>query len=565
MFDRDGYTLDARHSGAQRWCHVSKASGSASDLIPFVRAFRPGEVIADRYRLTHKVGEGAMGMVWVARNELLDVDVAIKLMRFDARSDPTNQYNRLLQEARAAARLGHPAIVRVFDFGRTAEGTPFIVMELLQGESLADIMSREGRVDAIFAVRMLLPIVDALATVHDNGIVHRDIKPENIFIARDEYGRQHPKIVDFGVARFAETGHSLTRSGALMGTPDYMAPEQARGDPEVDHRSDVWALSVVLYEMMTGRLPFGDAETNYLAVLHSIVNDPVTPTLSFGVGDPQLWLILERGLRKSSDERWDNIRVMGEALALWLYERGAREDAYGASLKTTWLRAGLEGVLIETPSIPPGGEEPQAATSMMPRSSLRKPHLKAVDSGRPTLQAALAEVDPGAAVDLPPPPGVSAVSIPAALSKGPAPVRSKAKPMDAEVSAVTEEPYGERRRVPAGVLFLTGLGVALLVAGALAWGRHAHLRARSTPAAAAQSVNSAPKPDRATVSTPSAGTQNVEPPVVSDAPSASSPPSTFPSSSAGIKPKHNGQSGVKNPTHSGKKPLPSASTFDFGF
>jgi len=177
------------------------------------KRFGKGDVIGRRYRLVRQIGEGAMGTVWVAHNELLDIDVAIKLLRVDNRkADPTRLYKRLLREARAAARLGHPGIVRVFDFGQTEDKAPYIVMELLEGESLADLLGRVPRMEVIPAIKFILPVIDALAMAHGRGIIHRDIKPENIFLAKDEYERMQPKIVDFGVARFAEAGRSLTRS-----------------------------------------------------------------------------------------------------------------------------------------------------------------------------------------------------------------------------------------------------------------------------------------------------------------------------------------------------------------
>lgn len=336
--------------------------GSVPKLFPLSRRFNAGDLIGGKYRLVRQIGAGAMGAVWVAHNDLLDVDVAIKLLRVDnQRADPQRLYKRLLQEARAAARLGHPGIVRVFDFGRAEDNSPFIVMELLEGESLADVMARQRRTQPVKAVQLLLPIIDALATAHGRGIVHRDIKPENIFLSQDEYGRIQPKIVDFGVARFAEAGRSLTRSGALLGTPDYMAPEQARGELDIDHRVDIWALSTVLYELVTGYRPFGRDSANYLAVLRAIVHEPPPSILQYGIGDPALWLIIDRGLRKRQTDRWETMRVLGEALALWLYERGIVEDALGASLKTTWLESGLDGVKIDvadSPSNPAASFEP---------------------------------------------------------------------------------------------------------------------------------------------------------------------------------------------------------------
>jgi serine/threonine-protein kinase len=315
--------------------------------------FAPGELLAGRYHLLRRIGEGAMGTVWVAHNDLLDIDVAIKVLRIGSKTDATRAYKRLLREARATARLGHPGIVRVFDFGQTEDKSPYIVMELLEGESLAEQMTRQPRLGMVQAVQLLLPIIDALSVAHDRGIVHRDIKPENIFLSRDQYGRVQPKIVDFGVARLAEAGRSLTRSGALLGTPDYMAPEQARGELGIDHRVDLWAICIVLYELLTGHRPFAREAGNYLAVLRAISQDAAASIRNFGAGDDALWLIIERGLKKRAADRWGSMRELGEALALWLYEQGTREDMVGASLKTTWLQAGLDGVKIEAPSMYP--------------------------------------------------------------------------------------------------------------------------------------------------------------------------------------------------------------------
>jgi serine/threonine-protein kinase len=355
---------------------VKSTSESIGGPAPTPGQPSPGDWIGKKYRLKELRGAGGMGTVWVAHNAVLDIDVALKLMRFEQyQADPKRIFRRLLQEARAAARLEHPAIVRVFDFGLTDSGSPYIVMELLRGESLAEVMNRQTATEATRAVQLLLPIADALATAHGRGIIHRDIKPENLFLATDEYGRVQPKIVDFGVARFLEGGRTMTRSGALMGTPDYMAPEQARGEADIDTRVDIWALCVVLYELIAGFRPFGSPEANYLAVLRAIVHDEPNPAIRDLAGDA-LWLILERGLRKKTHERWDTMRVLGEALALWLYERGVREDVLGASIKSTWLQSGLGGVKIETASMsPPPGQNAARAADFRPGESGSLPVL----------------------------------------------------------------------------------------------------------------------------------------------------------------------------------------------
>jgi serine/threonine-protein kinase len=209
-----------------------------------------GQLVAGRYRIERRLGEGGMGTVFLAHDLRLDIDVALKLIRSDLAC--TQARERLLEEARAAARVSHPSAVRVLDFVVDEEGCPFLVMEMLAGRSLADVL-----VDGAFApeeaVRLLLPIIGAAAAAHAEGIVHRDIKPDNILLVCGAEGPT-PKLVDFGVARLPEarSHRRLTQAGALIGSPEYMAPEQTEGRMDVDARADVWALCVVLYELVTG-------------------------------------------------------------------------------------------------------------------------------------------------------------------------------------------------------------------------------------------------------------------------------------------------------------------------
>jgi serine/threonine protein kinase len=311
--------------------------------------YKKGDLIAGQYRLDHRLGRGGMGDVWRAHNETLDIDVALKLIR--GASDDEAAL-RLHQEARAAAKLGHPAIVRIFDFGRTDHGEPFIVMELLEGEDLASTLAERGRLSAAKAVRILLPIVDALWTAHSKGIVHRDVKPENVFIARGDDGRAQPKIVDFGVAKLEkQVAGRLTQAGALIGSPAYMSPEQARGE-EADARADVWALSVLLYEMVTAVQPF--TGPNHNAILLSIQEDSPKPITELAAGDDELWGILAKGLAKNRAERWQSMRVLGQALASWLLARGITEDIVGGRLGTTWHDPVLgEAISAPPPRLPP--------------------------------------------------------------------------------------------------------------------------------------------------------------------------------------------------------------------
>lgn len=294
--------------------------------------YQPDDMIAGKYRLVSLLGEGGMGAVWRARNMDLDVEVALKLIRAEATlSDATD---RLLREAQAAAKLIDSAIVRVFDFGRSEQGNPFIVMELLEGEDLAAAIQRRGRLSAKRAVRVLLPVLRALSVAHQNGIVHRDLKPENVFLSKTPTGLQ-PKVVDFGIAQLDKSqALRLTSTGALMGSPLYMSPEQAKGEA-IDFRADIWGITAVLYEALTGTPPFPG--NNYNAVLCAIMlKEPERPAADSGVDD-ELWSLMQRGLAKEPAFRYESMRHFGQALARWLVECGEQTDITGASLVTQWL------------------------------------------------------------------------------------------------------------------------------------------------------------------------------------------------------------------------------------
>jgi serine/threonine-protein kinase len=302
-----------------------------------------GDVIAGRYRLVSVLGEGGMGVVWLARNLTLDVDVAVKLLHLGSASPKMSR--RLLQEARAAARLGHPSIVRMFDFGETELGEPFLVMEVLHGELLSQVMDRKGRLSALRAVRTFLPIASALAAAHGKGIVHRDLKPENIVLVPDETGATVPKLLDFGIAKLRREdrpsgggarGSQITGERSIIGTPDYMSPEQVCGDDAlVDARTDVWSLSVMLYEAVAGQRPFRGETPREL--FGAVVMDEPTPLTTLAAGDEELWTILARGMSKNVAERWPTMRELGVALGRWAMARGADTDVAGTSVAQHWL------------------------------------------------------------------------------------------------------------------------------------------------------------------------------------------------------------------------------------
>jgi serine/threonine-protein kinase len=299
------------------------ATGSSASRFPAV-----GRVVAGRYRMDRILGEGGMGAVFQAHDLRLDIDVAVKFIRSDILSSQARE--RLRKEARAAARVSHPSAVRVLDFDIDEEHGPFLAMELLVGRSLADAL-----LDGVFspeaAVSTLLPIVGAVAVAHSEGIVHRDIKPGNILLSLAEDGGVVPKLVDFGVARMlaSEKDRRITQAGSLIGSPEYMAPEQTQTMSNADARADVWALCVVLHELLTGQTPFrGPTVFATLALVRC--QDPAPPPAL--AGEPELWSIVRRGLAKDPAERWGSAGELGKALAEWALGRGMDADAAGTSI-----------------------------------------------------------------------------------------------------------------------------------------------------------------------------------------------------------------------------------------
>jgi serine/threonine protein kinase len=289
----------------------------------------PGDILDEKYQLDGLLGAGAMGEVWLAHNLLLDLPVAIKIVRANPHDMLARE--RLLTEARFEANLRHGNIVRVFDVHAGPE-LSYAVMELLEGCTLAELMD-EGPLPATLAVRLLLPLLDALTTVHQAGIVHRDIKPENIFITRVG-DRVRPKLLDFGIAHSEATAvralRGTSKNRVVMGTPGYMSPEQAWGDEGVDQRADLWAVGIVLYEAISGASAFECDD--YLGFLRALESQEPAP-LS---GEDELWAILRRALNKDCNHRWYSSAEFAQALMMWLNARGVSEDLTGECLAPHW-------------------------------------------------------------------------------------------------------------------------------------------------------------------------------------------------------------------------------------
>ncbi len=266
-----------------------------------------GTVLSGRYEVTQKIGQGGMGAVYEAKHSLIGKRVAVKVL-LDKHAQNDQVIARLKQEARLASSIGHENIIDITDFGTTETGRTFVVMEFLEGESLGACIAREGRLDSLRTLHLAKQVAGALAAAHDKGIVHRDIKPENIFLVdRDDV--DFVKVVDFGISKSMsaqEEDLRLTQTGMVLGTPLYMSPEQARGDDDLDHRIDIYALGVLLYESLTGEVPFQGK--NYLSILTQVTSaTPKMPSELTPDIDRDLESIILKAMARDRDERYQTM------------------------------------------------------------------------------------------------------------------------------------------------------------------------------------------------------------------------------------------------------------------
>lgn len=235
-----------------------------------------GRTLAGRYLIRGRLGQGGMGVVYKADHIGLDKPVAIKFL-LDKYTEDREVLTRFHREARTSSRIGHENIIDITDIGETEDGRNYIVMEYLEGADLAEVLESSGPMPAARAADIITQVLHGLAAAHEKNIIHRDMKPENVFIIQRD-GRDFVKIMDFGISKIIDAHDSkvrLTETGAVIGTPIYMAPEQAKALPTMDHRVDIYAVGVMLYEMLGGRPPF--VAPTYLALVTQLLYDPPPP------------------------------------------------------------------------------------------------------------------------------------------------------------------------------------------------------------------------------------------------------------------------------------------------
>jgi eukaryotic-like serine/threonine-protein kinase len=277
-----------------------------------------GQVIANKYQVEGVLGEGGMGIVVSAWHLGLEQRVAIKLLLSHMRQTDSSALERFQREARAAARIRSEHVCRVLDTGHLDDGTPFLVMEYLEGADLADELVRRGRFEIAEAVRYVREACQALQQAHQAGVIHRDLKPANLYLVNKQDGGRMIKVLDFGVSKsISSTGApnmSLTKTSALVGSPIYMSPEQLNSSKDVDGRTDIWALGIILYELITGRTPFYGESIPQL--VNSVLNTEPDSFAKLGINAPAgLEQVVRRALTKSRDGRYGSAQELYQALA----------------------------------------------------------------------------------------------------------------------------------------------------------------------------------------------------------------------------------------------------------
>ena len=434
------------------------------------------------YRIVRSIGEGGMGAVFEAVHEQIGRRAAAKILTLDARRNP-NVYQRFVNEARAATQIDHPGVVQVFEFGQLEDGTPWMLMELLQGHTLAAYLRAARKAhgaplgtDGLWIFHDLAAV---LARAHSKGIVHRDLKPSNVMIVEETGHGERVKLLDFGIAKFlseslgeAASGAHHTRTGALLGTPAYMAPEQCKSSPRIDGQADVYALGVMLYELYTAQQPFFDAEP--LALMMKKLVDAVPPLLSLTpAAPPEIAALTMAMLERDPSQRPTMIEVQSQ-LAAFLRIPAARRSGFLPHVTPPDKPAAQPRAAQQEPALP--------ATESGPLALPGSPQVSALPTAPPP------EKQPAAL------PGPAARLLTSAAVLPPTPPEHSSGQLARQPVSLGQQPTKpERKAARALWAGLVVAGASLLAAGALVlWPRHEKTGTAAPPSIAVSKAPTVP-------------------------------------------------------------------------
>ena len=361
-------TCGTEYPANERFCPrdgtALRSQGGGNDLV--------GSIIGERYHVLKKLGEGGMGQVYLAEHVKMGRKSAVKVMNpgmvHDA--DAISRFNR---EAANASRINHPNVAGIYDFGETSDGLIYLAMEFIEGESLTSLVEKSGALPPNRAADIAKQAADGLQVAHDMGIVHRDLKPDNIMIAKNRDGSDCVKVVDFGIAKAAGAeNQKVTKTGLVVGTPEYMSPEQLAGD-KLDGRSDVYSLALVAFNMFTGKLPF-DGESAQESMIMRLTDEPkslamMKPDTSWS---PDVQAVMAKALQRRSADRYQKATDFGNALSDAV-ARMPKAAAAGATQMigandgaTAMIAAPPKTRLDSSPALPPAAAAPAPVYTATP-------------------------------------------------------------------------------------------------------------------------------------------------------------------------------------------------------
>lgn len=352
----DSPVNDAAVAGFGPEASAADSAGESSSLLlsaPFSKTHTPPDGVPDfggRFQVLEEIGEGGMGVVYKVFDPALDKVFAVKVLKSVLASDK-QALKRFAREAEAAISLNHPGLVSVYEHGVTADGTPFLIMDFIDGENLADTLAKDGKIEISRTVHLFTQVIEALQHVHAAGLVHRDIKPRNIILYKTETGEESIKLVDFGIAKEAgqvgATTFGVTQTGEFLGSPLYMSPEQCHG-AELNHRSDIYSAGCVLYEMLTGATPF--ASNNPVKIVVGHLNEkPTAPSslmLEKSARAQALDGITLQCLEKNPDYRYHSAAALLHDLKLVENEQNPFRERAKQSRKMLFAYGGLMAMML---------------------------------------------------------------------------------------------------------------------------------------------------------------------------------------------------------------------------